>query len=190
MRRTRRVPCLPQVEMIKAVELLDDIYRSEGAGCCMHIVTDDLNLKDSDIQFCLEQAVPDGCEKCERLARWMLRMSATQRHKLCTGGYARMMEVVQAERKRRICKGLGVKLDPYGFPVNPLLPQDRSIVNKHPEGFLGRRTDGKSGRALQDELVKYSRFQALVLRGKPKAEAYAEVYGEVLFDATTEEPSS
>lgn len=58
------------------------IYRRNPVGCCLHIVLDDNNIRDSDVEFCLRQAVDEGHELCERVARNLLQMSKTQRLKV------------------------------------------------------------------------------------------------------------
>lgn len=50
-----------------------------GAGCCLHIVLDDGNLGDENIQYCLDHAEHP---MCRTLAAMMLRMSKTQRRKV------------------------------------------------------------------------------------------------------------
>ena len=54
-----------------------------GAGGNLHIVLDDDNIDDEHIQFCLDlctsESDKDGIELCNKL----LRMSKTQRRKVC-----------------------------------------------------------------------------------------------------------
>lgn len=51
-------PEIVNEKTIKAAELVDKIYDQErgGAGGHAHIVVDDWNLSDGDIDFCLQQA--------------------------------------------------------------------------------------------------------------------------------------
>lgn len=50
-----------------------------SVGGNLHIVLADGNVKDSHVQFCLDEAVADGDEEGARLARLLLKMSKTQR---------------------------------------------------------------------------------------------------------------
>ena len=34
-----------------------DLYQRNAVGCCLHIVLDDGNIKDKDVEFCINQAV-------------------------------------------------------------------------------------------------------------------------------------
>jgi hypothetical protein len=72
-------PTIPEV-----APLVLALYRREGgcAGCCLHIVLDDTNVKDSDVAFCLRQAQERGHEDCIALALKLVEMSKTQRFKL------------------------------------------------------------------------------------------------------------
>jgi hypothetical protein len=45
----------------------------------LHIVTDDGNVKDSHVEFCIEEAQRSGHPSCERLARELLKMDAQTR---------------------------------------------------------------------------------------------------------------
>jgi hypothetical protein len=53
-----------------------------NVGGHLHIVLDDGNERDSDVQFCLDEALQDKCDTCITIARLLLRMSKTQRLKL------------------------------------------------------------------------------------------------------------
>lgn len=70
-------------------ELLPEVralYKRSPVGCCLHIVLDDGNVKDRHVQFCIDYAVEKGHAECEALARKLLTMTPTQRHKLHQGG--------------------------------------------------------------------------------------------------------
>lgn len=70
----------------KIPDVLEDcqfIYARNCVGCCLHIALDDGNLQDIDLKFCLQQAQAEGHKDCQRVAETMLRMSGTQRRKLC-----------------------------------------------------------------------------------------------------------
>jgi hypothetical protein len=53
-----------------------------GAWGSLHIVLDDGNFRDGDVQFCIDRAIEKGDTEGERLARILLKMSATQRRKM------------------------------------------------------------------------------------------------------------
>jgi hypothetical protein len=53
-----------------------------GAGGSLHIALDDGNVRDSDLDFCIERAEERGDEHGAALARVLRRMSKTQRLKL------------------------------------------------------------------------------------------------------------
>jgi len=55
-----------------------------GAGGNLHIVLDDGNVTDGDIQFCSDQAQAYADEDGMHLCRLLLQMSKTQRKKLGT----------------------------------------------------------------------------------------------------------
>jgi len=63
--------------------LVRELYSRHGAGCCLHIVLDDGNVMDDDVRFCIEWADKEGCKPCAELGQLLLRMSRTQRKKLC-----------------------------------------------------------------------------------------------------------
>lgn len=50
-----------------------------GAGCCLHIVTDDGNVESGHVEACLNRAIAEGHADCEALARLLSGMSKTQR---------------------------------------------------------------------------------------------------------------
>lgn len=51
-------------------------------GGSLHIVLDDRNVEDDHVFFCHKYALEHGDEEGARLARMLLSMSRTQRHKL------------------------------------------------------------------------------------------------------------
>lgn len=57
-------------------------YVEDNWGGNLHIVLDDGNVKDSNVQFCLNQAEENGDVKGVELAKILLQMSKTQRLKL------------------------------------------------------------------------------------------------------------
>lgn len=58
-----------------------------GAGCCLHIVLDDCNVRDVFVRACLESAQSRSCFGCALVAALMLRMTKTQRLKLGHGNF-------------------------------------------------------------------------------------------------------
>lgn len=63
------------------------IYDRSCVGCCVHIVLDDQNVRESDVEFCCEYALENGHADCLAVALALRRMSKTQRLKL--GGMVR-----------------------------------------------------------------------------------------------------
>lgn len=69
-------------------QLRDYIYRDfyaepgRGTGCCLHITTDDFNIRDSDVEFCLEYARERGHDECIELAERLLKLSKRERAEL------------------------------------------------------------------------------------------------------------
>ncbi len=70
-----------RVSALAAVPLIRSIYFRHGAGCCMHIVTDDYNLSNSSVEFCLNFARENNCAECEECAKVMLTLTVTARKK-------------------------------------------------------------------------------------------------------------
>ncbi len=79
-------------ELKTATRLRRKIYQDHAAGCCWHIVLDDGNLEDSSVVFCIQQAKQRGCTFCMDLGPLVKRMSRTQRAKLSTGGYNKLLD--------------------------------------------------------------------------------------------------
>lgn len=66
-------------------EVLPDVialYTRHAAGCCLHIVLDDGNIEDENVEFCIQYAMDAKHPECEALARKLRSMSRTQRKKL------------------------------------------------------------------------------------------------------------
>jgi hypothetical protein len=76
----RAKPTVPEV-----APLVRALYEVHPAGCCLHIVLDDGNVQDSNVQFCLDLAVERGHASCAALAVLLGGMSKTQRTKLARG---------------------------------------------------------------------------------------------------------
>lgn len=64
-------------------ELVADFVRNldkrSGSGCCLHIVTDDFNIDDGHVQFCLDEARKAVHPECEALAGYLLDLSREER---------------------------------------------------------------------------------------------------------------
>ena len=72
-------PTVPEVSPL--VKLLYSTPQG-GVGCCLHIVLDDQNVADGDVDFCIQCAKEKGHPECLELALLLRRMSKTQRLKL------------------------------------------------------------------------------------------------------------
>lgn len=59
----------------------------DGLGGNLHIVIEDQNIRDSDIQFCKEQAEAEGDELGVLIADALMQMSKTQRLKIASKYY-------------------------------------------------------------------------------------------------------
>jgi hypothetical protein len=70
-------PTVPEL-----LPLVAAIYSRSVVGCCLHIVLDDENIRDSDVKFCLERAKERGHDDCLQAATLLLRMSKTQRKRI------------------------------------------------------------------------------------------------------------
>ena len=62
-------------------------YETNPVGGSLHLVLEDGNVRDKDVQFCLEYAISKGDIEGEELAKILLTMSKTQRLKLHELGY-------------------------------------------------------------------------------------------------------
>ena len=72
-------PTVPEV-----LPLVNEIYKDNSAGCCLHVVLDDYNLSNYFVQSCIEDAKKIGHQKCAFLGEILLKMSTTQRRKLAS----------------------------------------------------------------------------------------------------------
>jgi hypothetical protein len=70
-------PTVPEV-----LPLVQAVYRRHSGGCCLHIVTDDGNVEDEHVTYCLEYAKEQAHPDCIAAAELLLRMSKTQRLKI------------------------------------------------------------------------------------------------------------
>lgn len=69
--------------MEQTIEAVNSVYDTEGGstGCCLHILTDDENIRPKDARFCLEWAQRAKHPLCIRAAELLVQMSTTQRKK-------------------------------------------------------------------------------------------------------------
>ena len=70
-------PTIPDV-----LPLVLEYYQDNLAGGSLHIVLDDGNVDDEDVETCIKWARENNDERGEILGRVLLRMSRTQRRKL------------------------------------------------------------------------------------------------------------
>ncbi len=75
--KPRDRPTVPEV-----LPLLREIYTRHCAGCCLHIVTDDGNVEQDHIDYCVGYARERGHEDCLRAATMLAQMTITQRMKV------------------------------------------------------------------------------------------------------------
>lgn len=62
--------------------IVKTIYARHGAGCCLHIVTDDDNTEQDCADYCLERAKTLGHPDCIAAAELLVQMTPTQRHEI------------------------------------------------------------------------------------------------------------
>lgn len=55
------------------------IYAGHGAGCCLHIVTDDGNVEADSVRYCLAQAKKRQHPECVKVANMLLALKEPQR---------------------------------------------------------------------------------------------------------------
>jgi hypothetical protein len=70
-------PTVPEV-----LPLVQTVYARNEAGCCLHILLDDGNIKDNHAEFCLKYAREHGHADCIALAEKLVLMTQSQRWKL------------------------------------------------------------------------------------------------------------
>ncbi len=76
----KQKPTIPEI-----MPLIKEYYLFPGneVGGNLHNVLEDGNVKDSDVEFCLNEALKCNDKKGVELAKLLLKMSKTQRLKLC-----------------------------------------------------------------------------------------------------------
>jgi hypothetical protein len=66
-------------DVIERFRAYHDVHLAWGS---LHVVLDDGNVRDDDVQFCLDYARDQGDDEGEALARILSTMSKTQRRKI------------------------------------------------------------------------------------------------------------
>ncbi len=66
----------------EALLLTRCLYEYSLGGCCLHIVLDDGNLSNGDVDFCIKWAVEHKHPDCLILAQLIRKLSKTQRRVL------------------------------------------------------------------------------------------------------------
>jgi hypothetical protein len=75
--KPRDRPTVPEV-----LPLVRRIYERHCAGCCLHIVTDDGNIEQGHVDFCVQQAKDQQHADCLAAAEMLAAMTETQRRKV------------------------------------------------------------------------------------------------------------
>lgn len=70
-------PTVPEV-----LPMIQGLFARHAAGCCLHSVLEEGNVRDADVDFCIAWAEKAGHVVCADLGRTLRRMSKTQRGKL------------------------------------------------------------------------------------------------------------
>jgi len=55
------------------------LYGRNAVGCCLHITLDDGNIRDTDVDFCIMQAIDNDHKECENLARALRALNMHKR---------------------------------------------------------------------------------------------------------------
>jgi hypothetical protein len=74
--------CVNKPTVPEVLPLVKELYSRSPVGCCLHIVLDDGNVRDSDVAFCQQWALDRNHDDCSRLASLLMQMSERQRTKL------------------------------------------------------------------------------------------------------------
>ncbi len=61
---------------------IQKFFEETEAGCCLHTVLDDGNVRDSNVIWCINFAQELKHKECERIGRILFIMSRTQRKKI------------------------------------------------------------------------------------------------------------
>ena len=65
--------------MHRAKKMIEQLYNRHSAGCCLHIVTDDGNIADGHVSFCVKYARKENHPSCESLAKLIEGMTLLER---------------------------------------------------------------------------------------------------------------
>lgn len=60
-------------------EAVKSIYARHSAGCCLHIVLDDINTDDSSVALCWTTALEENHEDCRRAASYLADLAPHER---------------------------------------------------------------------------------------------------------------
>lgn len=71
--------CSRCLEHIDLGEWYDLLYQKHCTGCCLHIVTDDGDISDAAVNFCIAQAKQEGHDFCRIIGQEILRMPVAER---------------------------------------------------------------------------------------------------------------
>jgi hypothetical protein len=74
--------CFPgnQMKTIQPIlQMIQQLYSRCPVGCCLHIVLDDNNVRDYDLDFCIQEAKYNNHKECEQLAVILRDLSEEER---------------------------------------------------------------------------------------------------------------
>lgn len=67
---------------VRSSEALIQLHgEMHGTGCCLHIVTDDGNVSNNDVEFCIRWAIDHEHTFCEEVARRILELPVDERRR-------------------------------------------------------------------------------------------------------------
>lgn len=84
------------------VERFAAYYRLEPVWGSLHIVLEDMNLKDDHVRFCIQWAETEGDEEGKALGEILLTLTRTQRYHLADRAEAVVGREEQARRDARV----------------------------------------------------------------------------------------
>jgi len=67
------------VRIMRAKALLQDFHDDWSNGCCLHIIVEDYNVTDDNIDFCLKLAIARNHPECEKFARALKPLNEAER---------------------------------------------------------------------------------------------------------------
>lgn len=132
-------PTIPEV-----IHLFAEYYKYNLAWGSLHIVLDDGNYSNKNVQYCLDYAIENGDKKGEELARILLSMSPTQRSHIDrkVGDYyvSKGLDAITGKEKKK--PEITVNLDGKNFDIFArdyfhayLIYQEVNFWRNHPEDF-------------------------------------------------------